>query len=90
MYAPKDAMIICLHWQYAVKRDGQQRSHQCCNGSKRVAPRLHALAQTYSACVEKHVQRPFFSLEVKDNLVIYQGDASDAYAHSPSPTVDAF
>ena len=51
---------------------------------------MHALAQTYSACVEKHVQRLFLALAAKDNLVIYQGDASDAYAHSPPPTVDAY
>ena len=74
----------------SVKRDGQRRSRQCCDGSKRAAPRLHALAQTYSACVEKHVQRLFLSLAAKDNLIIYQGDASDAYTHSPPPTVDAY
>ena len=78
MHAPKGAIIICPHWQHTVKRDGQRRSCQCCDGSKRAAPKLHALAQTYSACVEKHVQRLFLALAAKDNLVLYQGDASDA------------
>ena len=30
----ENAVILQFHWQYHVKRDGQQRARQCCNGSK--------------------------------------------------------
>ena len=88
--APPNAIILRPHWQYAVKRDGQQRSRQCCDGSKRAAPRLHALAQTYSACVEEHVQRLFLAISAKENPMIYSGDASGAYSHSPPSHIDVF
>ena len=88
--APPNAIIIRPHWQYAVKCDGQRRSQQCCDGSKRAAPRLHALAQTYSACVVKHVQRLFLAVAAKEILMIYSGDASDAYSHAPPSHIDCY
>ena len=41
-----NVVIVQSHWQYHVKRDEQRRARQCCDGSKRVAPLLHALAKT--------------------------------------------
>ena len=30
----ENAVILRSYWQYHVNRDGQQRAHQCCDGSK--------------------------------------------------------
>ena len=57
----------------------------CCNGSKKAAPQLHAVASTWSSCVELPVQRIFLGIAADLNLTIYGGDATDAYAHSPAP-----
>ena len=58
----------------------------CCNGSKKAVPQLHAVASTWSSCVELPVQRLFMGLCADMGLTIYGGDATDAYAHSPAPT----
>ena len=42
----ENTVILRLHWQYHVKRDGQRRARQCFNGSKQAAPILYALAKT--------------------------------------------
>ena len=52
----ENAVILQSHWQYHVKRDKQRRARQCCNGLKCAAPILHALAKTYSSCVEHPIQ----------------------------------
>ena len=57
----------------------------CCNGSKKAVPQLHAVASTWSSCVELPVQRLFMGLCADMGLTIYGGDATDAYAHSPAP-----
>ena len=57
----------------------------CCNGSKKAAPQLHAVASTWSSCVELPVQRIFLCIAVDLGLTVYGGDATDAYAHSPAP-----
>lgn len=51
-----NAVILRAHWQHNVKQDGTRRSRLCCNGSKKAAPKLHAMAQTWSSCVELPVQ----------------------------------
>ena len=57
----------------------------CCNGSKKAKPQLHAVASTWSSCVELPVQRMFMGIAAHASLTIYGGDATDAYAHSPAP-----
>ena len=57
----------------------------CCNGSKKAVPQLHAVASTWSLCVELPVQRLFMGLCADMGLTIYGGNATDAYAHSPAP-----
>ena len=57
----------------------------CCNGSKKAVPQLHAVASTWSSCVELPVQRLFLGICADAGLTIYGGDATDAYAHSPAP-----
>ena len=82
---PKDAIVLRQHWQYHIKRDGTRRSRNCCDGSKRAAPALHRVVQTYSSCVEQPVQRLFFALSASLNYRVFGGDAKDAFAHSPPP-----
>ena len=83
-------VILWLHWQYHVKRDGQQRVQQCCNGSKQAAPILHAFAKTYSSCVKYPIQRQFLALKAEQNFLLFCGDAKDAFAHFPAPEFPAF
>jgi hypothetical protein len=88
---PKTKPIILRpHWQYNVKRDGTRRARLCCNGSKYAAPILHALAMTYSSCVEHPIQRLFFAITAQLNLKVYGGDAKDAYAHSPGSHIPTY
>ena len=57
----------------------------CYNGSKKAAPQLHAVASTWSSCVELPVQRIFLGIAADLGLTVYGGDATNAYAHSPAP-----
>lgn len=84
-YLPDNAIILRPHWQYLVKRNGVRRSRMCCNGSKVAAPQLHAVASTWSSCVVLPIQRLFLGMCNNLGLIIYGGDATDAYPHSPAP-----
>ena len=81
---PKNAIILCLHWQYLIKCSGVRRSQICCNGSKQAAPQLHVVASTWSLCVELPIQQLFLGICAQSGLTIYGGDVTDAYAHSPA------
>lgn len=48
---PENAVILCPHWQYAVKRSGIHIACMCCNSSKKAESQLHAVASTWSSCV---------------------------------------
>jgi hypothetical protein len=87
---PQGAIILRSHWQYRVKTSGKRRSRQCCDGSARAAPRLHAMAETYASCIEHPIFRLFLALSASLNYLIYGGDAQDAFAHSPAPTVPTY
>ena len=50
-----------------------------------MAPMLHAIASTYSSCVEQPVQCMFFALVAQLGYKVFGGDATDAFAHSPPP-----
>jgi hypothetical protein len=52
---PSGAILLNSHWQYRIKLSGKRRSRNCCDGSPRAAPRLHALAETYASCVEQPI-----------------------------------
>jgi hypothetical protein len=82
-FAPSDAVVLSSHWQYRIKTSGKRRSRNCCDGSPRAAPKLHAMADTYASCVEQPVSCLFFALSVAMNYLLYGGDAQDAFAHSP-------
>jgi hypothetical protein len=80
---PPGAIILRSHWQCRVKLSGKRRSRQCCDGSFRAAPRLHAMAETHASCIEQPVFRLFLGLSASLNYLICGGDAQDAFAHSP-------
>ena len=82
---PKDAVILRPHWKYLAKRSGVRRSRICCNDSKKSAPQLHAVASTWLSCVLLPIQRLFLGMCADLGLIIYGGDCTDAYAHSPAP-----
>jgi len=42
---PPGAIVLRPHWQHSIKQDGTRRSRNCCDGSPRSAPLLHALLQ---------------------------------------------
>ena len=83
-FLPPKSILLRPHWQYHIKRDGTRRSRQCADGSPKAAPILHALADSYSACVDQPVQRMFLAISALKNYRIYGSDATDAYAHSPA------
>ena len=57
----------------------------CATGSRKAALTLHAVASTWSSCVELPIQRMFLGISAALNLQIFGADAIDAYAHSPAP-----
>ena len=86
----ENTVILWSHWQYHVKRDGQSQTRQWCDGSKRAEPILYALAKTYSSCVKHLIQQQFLALAAKQNFLLFNVDAKDAFAHSPAPEVPTF
>ena len=77
-------IILQSLWQYAVKHSGVRWSQMCCKGSKKAVPQLHAVASTWSLCVELPVQQLFLGICANTGLIIFSGDATNAYAHSPA------
>ena len=51
---------------------------------------MHSTTNTYASCLEHPVFRLFVALCAADNLIIYSGDAKDAFAHSPGPSMRTF
>ena len=87
---PPAAQILRLHWQYRIKVNGKRRSRSCCDGSQRAAPALHAQADTFASCLEHPIYRLFIALCAAENFSVFGGDAVDAFAHSPGPTVPTY
>jgi hypothetical protein len=88
--APPGAILLRLQWSGRVKVDGTRRLRLCADGSPRAAPALHANVETFASCLEHPVLRIFFALAAAENLIVYGGDARDAFAHSPGPSVPTF
>lgn len=87
---PKDGIVVRLLWNYIVKDEGVRRSRNCCDGSERAAPKLHKLVNTYSSCIGIPIFRLFSALATALGYTQYGGDARDAYAHSPPPSVPCY
>ena len=42
--APRDAIVLRQHWNYAIKGDGTRKARNCCDGSPRAAPQLSVVS----------------------------------------------
>ena len=82
--------VYRLHWARLVKSSGVRKSRACLDGSKRAAPWLRMLVQTYSSCVDLACLRAFIALSVNRGYYICFGDVENAYQQSPPPTIDCF
>ena len=87
--APRDAIVLRQHWNYAIKGDGTRKARNCCDGSPRAAPQLK-LANTYSSCIEQPCMRLFFALCAHEGFTSLKVDATNAYANSPPPDQPTF
>ena len=75
--APRDAIVLRQHWNYAIKGDGTRKARNCCDGSPRAAPQLK-LANTYSSCIEQPCMRLFFALCAHEGFTSLKVDATNA------------
>ena len=86
----KPSQVFRLHWARLVKSSGVRKSRACLDGSKRAAPWLRMLVQTYSSCVDLACLRAFIALAVNRGYYICFGDVENAYQQSPPPTIDCY
>ena len=73
-----------------MQQNGERRSQNCCEASKHATQLLHAIAKTYSSCVEQPIQQMFVALSAELGHELFSGDAIDAYVHSPPPETPTF
>jgi Reverse transcriptase (RNA-dependent DNA polymerase) len=85
-FAPPGATVLRSHWNNLIKADGKRKCRLCADGSKRAAPNLHRLADTYASCIDQPCMRLFFALASGLGLILYGADCTNAYANAPSPT----
>ena len=78
--------IFRIVWARLVKATGVRKSRACLDGSKRAAPWLRALVQTYSSCVELPCLRLFIALCVNRGYYLCFGDVDNAFQQAPPPT----
>ena len=86
----KPSQVFRLHWARLVKASGVRKSRACLDGSKRAAPWLRMMVQTYSSCVELPCFRAFMAICVNRGYYICFGDVENAYQQSPPPSIDCF
>ena len=77
-------------WARLVKATGVRKSRTCLDGSKRSAPWLRMLVQTYSSCIELPCLRTFIGICVNRGYYIAFGDVDNAHQQSPPPSIDCF
>ena len=82
--------ILRIQWANIVKDNGDRKARACIDGSKRSAPTLRELAQTYASCIDTTCMRLFFALCAQQGLIIVSGDTENAYQQSPGPTVPCY
>ena len=73
-----------------VKSNGVRKSRTCLDGSKRAAPWIRNLVQTYSNCIELPTLRAFIAVCVNRGYAISFGDVENAYQQAPPPTYDCY
>ncbi len=82
--------ILRLVWNRLIKPSGIRKSRACLDGSKRAAPWLRHLVQTYSSCIEFPCLCLFFAICAAKGYIVGFGDVNNAYQQSPPPSVDCF
>jgi hypothetical protein len=88
--APPGATIVVPHWACVVKPNGKRKARLCCNGSKKMAPSLHRLGNTYASCIEQPCLRLFFALASARGHYIRSADCTNAFAQTDPPPVAAY
>ena len=86
----KPSQVFRLVWARLVKATCTRKSRACLDGSKRAAPWLRMMVQTYSSCVELPCLRAFIAICVNRGYYIAFGDVENAYQQSPPPSIDCF
>ena len=86
----KPSQVFRLHWARLVKSSGVRKSRACLDGSKRAAPWLRMMVQTYSSCVELPCFRAFIAICVSRGYYICFSDVENAYQQSPPPSIDCY
>ena len=84
------SQVFRLVWARLVKSSGVRKSRACLDGSKRAAPWLCMLVQTYSSCVELPCLRLFLAMCAERGYYVTFGDVENAYQQSPPPTIACF
>ena len=85
--APNNAILLRRNWQYDININITCRVRKCCGRSKRASPVMRELTLTYSSYVEHPYQRLSLAIAAHLDLLIYVGDAYDAFTHIPGPSV---
>ena len=86
----KPSQVFRLHWARLVKASGVRKSRACLDGSKRAAPWLRMMVQTYSSCVELPCLRAFIAICVNRGYYICFGDVENTYQQSLPPSIDCY
>jgi len=84
------SQVFRIVWARLVKATGVRKSRACLDGSKRAAPWLRALVQTYASCIELPCLRAFLAICAVRGYYICFGDVENAYQQSPPPTVECY
>jgi hypothetical protein len=86
---PKNSIVLNQVWRYYFKGN-VRKVRECCDGSPRAAPFLHAIAQTYASCIEHPSSRMYYGLCAIWNLIILTTDVVNAFANAPAPSIPTF
>ena len=86
----KPSQVFCLVRARLVKVNGAWKFRACLDGSKRAAPWLRMLAQTYSSFIELLCLWAFIAICVNRGYYNAFGDVENAYQQSPPPSINCF
>ena len=86
----KPSQVFHLHWVQLVKTNVVRKSRACLDGSRRAAPWLRMMVQTYSSFVELPCLRTFLAICSTQGYYICFGDVENAYQQSPPPSVNCY
>jgi hypothetical protein len=77
--------IFYLVWTYNTKAVYNQKKAFCvCEGSTR-SGQVFVLTETYTNCVKQTSAWLFYAVAAAENLLVFGGDVSNAFAEAPPP-----